>query len=106
MPGIPPSLGIRSGCGRPRPSLPIRCTLQPSPRSPISLVLKRVQTEVPSGLAPRARAAAGTAIRKHMAAVPRIPYRQLAGLGRQRHRRIRHASAAYQQASLSVTASV
>ena len=40
-----------------------------------------------------------------VAAVPRIPGRQPACLGRQRQRRIRPASAVYQQVALSVTAS-
>jgi hypothetical protein len=60
----------------------------------------RVRTEVPSGLTPRTPTAAGTASRTHIAAVLRIPGRQPAGLERQRHWRIRHASAVYQQSSL------
>jgi hypothetical protein len=81
----------------------IRRTLLSAPRSP-GLGRKRAQAEVPSGLAASSAGAAGTATRKHMAAVPRITGRQPAGLGRQRHRRIRHTSAVYQQVSLSVTA--
>jgi hypothetical protein len=75
------------------------------PADPRSLALKRVQTEVPSGLAASSAAAVGTATRKHIAAVQRIPGRQPAGLRRQRQRRIHHASAAYQQVSPSVTTS-
>ena len=51
---FPSSLGVRPGCGRPRPSLPgtsdFLRTLLSSPQN-LSLGLKRVQTEVPSGLA-------------------------------------------------------
>ena len=78
VPGIPPAQGIRPGCGRPRPSLPgtpisgARCC---PPCGAPSLDLKLVQTEVPRGLAASSAAAAGTAPRKHLAAVPRIPCR-------------------------------
>jgi len=54
------------------------------PADPRSLARKRVKTEVSSGLAASIAAAAGTATRKHIAAVPRVPGRQPAGLGRQR----------------------
>jgi hypothetical protein len=67
--------------------------------------LKRVRTEVPSGLT--ASGAGGSRHRywTHIAAVRRIPGRQPACLGPQLQRRIRHASAVYQQVALSVTAS-
>ncbi len=75
------------------------------PAESLSLARKRVQAEVPSGLAASSAGAVGTATRKHIAALPRIPGRQPVNLGRQRHRRINHASAGYQQVSLSVTTS-
>jgi hypothetical protein len=106
-PKIPSAPGIRPGYGRPRPSLPgtpISAHAAADPRRAPPR-LKRVRAEVPSGLTPRTPATAGTATRMHIAAVPRIPGRQPARLGRQRQRRIRHASAADQQVALSVTAS-
>ena len=107
--GITPGPGIRPGCGRACPGLPS------TPLSAACCRCRRAEperrSEAPAdGSAQRIcrfelRAAVGTATRNHVAAVPRIPGRQLASLGRQRHRRIRHASAAYQQVSLYVTAS-
>jgi hypothetical protein len=52
--GNPSPPGIRPGCGRPRPSLPgtsISGACCRRPRGAPSFGLKRVQTEVPSGLA-------------------------------------------------------
>jgi len=75
------------------------------PAEPLSLALKSVQTEVPSGLA---ASSAGGSRHRHPEArcrCPLIPSRQPAGLGRQRHRRIRGASAVYQQVARSVTTS-
>jgi hypothetical protein len=95
------------GVRRARRVRPAQPRLRPLPpaRSP-SVALKLVQTKVPSGLAASSVGGSRHPTRKHMAAVPRIPGSQPACLGRQRHRRIRHASANYQQVSLSVTASV
>ena len=61
--------------------------------------------DVPSGLAASSAAAAGMPTPKGLAPVPRVRGRQPTRLGRQRHRRIHHASTAYQQISLNVTAS-
>ena len=106
---IPVGPGHPAGCGRPRPGLlgtPTSGARCRPPRGALSLAPKRVRTEVPSGLALRTSAAAGNATRKRIVTVPRIPGRQPECLGRQRHRRIHHASGVYQQVSLSVTASV
>lgn len=86
-PAIPPSPGIRPGCGRPHPSLPGTSTYGACCRRP-----RRVppRPEMPSGLTPRTPAAAGTASRPRIAPVPRTPGRQPACSGRPRHRRLRH----------------
>jgi len=80
---------------------PARCC---RPRGALSLARKRVKTEVPSGLAAPGAGGSWHHRLEHLA-VPRIPGRQPAGLGRQRHRRIRHASADYQLVSRCVMVS-
>jgi hypothetical protein len=110
-----PAPGIPAGSGHParlRPFSPplaghvnIRRPLLLPPWTPVASPGSAYR-RLPSGLAASSAAAAGTATRKHIAAVQRIPGRQPAGLGRQRQRRIHHGSAAYQQVSLSVMASV
>jgi hypothetical protein len=71
---IPSSLGIRPGCDRPRPSLTGTSTSGapplPSPRSPLSLARKRVQTEVPSGLT---ASSVGGSRHRHLEAHCRCP---------------------------------
>lgn len=85
-----PVAGNNAGSGHPvrlRPSssqlaghVDIRRTLPPSPLGPLSLALKRAQSEVPSGLAAQGVGAAGIATWKHTGAVPGIPGTQPAGL--------------------------
>lgn len=65
-PGNPAGPGIRPGCGRPRPACRA-CQYPPH---------AAVAHEVPADLPLRASAAAATAPRKHLAAVPRITGRQ------------------------------
>ena len=86
----PSAPGIRPGCGRPRPSLPGTPTSGARCRRPcgdLGPALNRVRTEVPSGLAPRTPAAAGTATWKHIARCPAHPWPAVGALGRQPQRR-------------------
>ena len=61
--------------------------------------------EVPSGLGASSAAAVGMPTRERLAAVPRVRGRQSARLGVSAIDVIHHASTAYQQVSLNVTAS-
>jgi hypothetical protein len=76
-------------------------TLPSAPRSPGPA--RSVRAEVPSGLTSRTPAAAGTASRTGIAAVPRAPGGQPTRSGCPRRRHLRHRCV-YQQVALSVTA--
>ena len=117
----PPCGATVSGSGNPRPpraSAPAVAALAPACRarqhpahatasahSPRPRPESRADGSAPADWATRTPAAVGSATRTHIAAVSRVLGRQPTCFDRQRQRRVRRASAVYQQVALSVTAS-